>query len=72
MFVLAYNDNTHMNSPRTYALPRVKLTKFNVLVDDRNFCDQPISSGIKKYEELLKMKNLVVYWTLITTKNITQ
>ena len=44
-----------MKSPRTYALRRVKLTKFNALIDGRNFYDQPISSEITKYEELLKL-----------------
>ena len=64
MFVLAYsNDGTaaqvriYMNNRRAYTLPWVKLTKFNVLVDGRNFYDQPISSDTKKYEELLKMTN---------------
>ena len=40
---------------RTYVLPRVKLTKFNVLMDGRNFYDHSISSDIRKYEELLKL-----------------
>ena len=59
MFVLAYiNDGDsriYMNSPRTYALPRVDLTKFNVLIDGRNIYDQLVPSKIKKYEELLKL-----------------
>ena len=56
LFVLAYDGaTTHMNSPRRYTLPRVKLTKFNVLIDGRNFYDQSISSEITKYEELLKL-----------------
>ena len=60
--VLAYRNQggillgqIFMKNPRAYSLPRVKLTKFNVLIDGRNFCDQPISSDIKKYEELLKL-----------------
>ena len=44
-----------MNSPRSYALPRIDLTKFNVLIDGRNFYDQPISSKANKNEELLKL-----------------
>ena len=61
LFVLAYdietaNEIINMNSPRRCALPRVKLTKFSVLIDGKNFHDQPISSDIKKYEELLKPK----------------
>ena len=62
LFVLAYNDHgptlngkIYMNSSKSYSLPRVKLSKFNVLIDGRNFYDQPISFDIKKYEELLKL-----------------
>ena len=60
MVVLAYDGETankiiHMNSPRRYALPRVNLTKFNVLVDGKKFYDQPISDKITKYEELIRL-----------------
>ena len=44
-----------MNSPRSYALQRLTLNKFTVLINGKNFYDQTISSGIKKYEELLKL-----------------
>ena len=44
-----------MKNPRSYALPRVKLTKFNVLIDGLGYYDNLISSEIKKYEELLKL-----------------
>ena len=36
-------------------LPRVGITKHNVLIDGRNFCDQPISDKIKKYDEIRKI-----------------
>ena len=44
-----------MNHPRSYTLPRVNLTKFNVLIDGRSFYDQPISDEITKYDELIKL-----------------
>ena len=44
-----------MNSPRRYTLPRVNLTKFNILIDGRNFYDQSISDKIKKSKELIKL-----------------
>ena len=61
LFVLAYDDTNNgankveRNSHQKYFLPRVNLTKFNVLVDGRNFYDQPISDQIKKYDELRKL-----------------
>ena len=59
LFVLAYtndgNGRIYMKSSRTYALARVNLAKPNVLIDGRNFYDQPISDKITKYEELIKL-----------------
>ena len=36
-------------------LPRVDITNYNVLIDGRNFHDQPISDQIKKYDEFRKI-----------------
>ena len=51
LFVFAYEDlggkKIYMNSPKTYVFPRVKLAKFNILIDGRNLYDQPIYSDIK-------------------------
>ena len=59
LFVLCYpnygNGTVRMNSPRTYAFPRIELTKFNVLIHCRNFYEQPVSDKITKFEELLKV-----------------
>ena len=36
-------------------LPRVDITNYNVLIDGRNFYDQPINDQIKKYDEIRKI-----------------
>ena len=61
LFVLG-NDNTEngnnrveRNSHQKNFLPRINLTKFNVLVDGRNFYDQPVSDQIRKDDELRKL-----------------
>ena len=61
MFVLAF-DNTYngdnkveRNSHRKYFLPRVGITNYNVLIDGRNFYDQPINDQIEKYDEIKKI-----------------
>ena len=46
LFVMAYNGQ------RKYYLPRISLNKYNVIIDGRNFYDNPIESDIKKYREL--------------------
>ena len=57
LFVLVFNNTdsnanqVERNSHRKYFLPRVDITTCNVLIDGRNFYDQPISDKIKKYDE---------------------
>ena len=58
LFVMAYDNNT-ANRPTTngqqkYFLPRIDLNKYNVIIDGRNFHDNPIESDIEKYRELKK------------------
>ena len=61
LFVLAF-DNTENGDKkvkrdchRKYFLPRVDITNCNVLIDGRNFYDQPINNQIKKYDESRKI-----------------
>ena len=61
LFVLAF-DNTEngsikveRDSHRKYFIPRVNITNYNVLIDGRNFSDQPINDQIKKYDEIRKI-----------------
>ena len=42
------------NSQQKYYLPRIDLKKYNVIIDGRNFYDNPIESDIEKYRELKK------------------
>ena len=56
MFVLAFNNTDNAkkiqrNSHRKYILP----TNYNVLIDGRNFYDQPINDQIKQYDEIRKI-----------------
>ena len=69
MFVLAFNDtavnvpndpinNTNnrveRNSNTKYFLPTVNITNYNVLINGRNFYDQPINDLITQYDEIRK------------------
>ena len=66
MFLLVFNNNTlangndglnrvKRNSQRKYFLPRVNITNYNVLVDERNFYGQPVNSQIKMYDNIGKI-----------------
>ena len=58
LFVLAYgreNDDATENSHRKYFLLRMKIKKYNIEIDGRNFYDQSINDSIKQYDEIRKI-----------------
>ena len=61
MFVLAFNNidgdakKIERKNHRKYFLPRVYITNYNVLIDRRNFYDQPINDIVKQYDEIRKI-----------------
>ena len=58
LFVMAYDrtaDQSTRNGRKKYYLPRIGLNKYNVIIDGRNFYDNPIESDIEKYRELKKV-----------------
>ena len=56
LFVMAYRANGQptRNRQQKYYLPRTDLEKY-VIIDGRNFYDNPIESDIEKYRELKKV-----------------
>ena len=61
LFVLAYfiadggNDEAGIKNNKKYFLPRGEIKNYNVLIDGRNFYDQPINDLIKQYDEIRKV-----------------
>ena len=58
LFVMAYNranGQPTRNGQQKYYLPRIDLEKYNVIIDRRNFYDNPIENDIEKYRELKKV-----------------
>ena len=58
LFIMAYSrvaGQPDRNSQQKYYLPRIDLKKYNVIIDGRNFYDNPIESDIEKYRELKKV-----------------
>ena len=54
MAYLRGGDNPDRNNRRKYYLPRSNLNKYNVIIDGRNFYDNPIERDVEKYRELKK------------------
>ena len=61
LFVVAFDNinngdgKVKRDSHRKYFLPRVDITNYNVLIDDRNFYDQPTNDQITRYDEIRKV-----------------
>ena len=50
LFVLAYNNDANkiaVNSHQRYFLARIKIENYDIEIDERNLCDQPINDLIK-------------------------
>ena len=59
LFVLAVqntdgDEKVERNSTRKYFFSIINITNYNVLIDGRNFNDQPINDLIKQYHEIRK------------------
>ena len=67
LFVLAFDSTNNSdkkverNSHRKYFLPRVNITNYNVLIDGRNFYDQPTikPESMMKLEKLQQEKEMI-------------
>ena len=54
-FVLSFENEDDRTSHSTYYLPKVEIKDYNVMIDGRNFFDQPINSMTKTYENIRKI-----------------
>ena len=57
LFVLSFKDGDVRESYKQYYLPTVEIKDYNVLIDGRNFFDQPIKNDLKAYDNTRKMGN---------------
>ena len=58
LFVMAYsrvNNQPTRDGQQQYYLPRIDVNKYNVIIDGRNFYDNPIESDVEKYRELKRV-----------------
>ena len=55
LFVLSFENGDDRTSHSTYFLPKVKLKDYSVMIDGKNFFDQPINSDLKTYENIRRI-----------------
>ena len=48
-------NGANRDSYRRFYLPRISITNYNVVIDGRNFYDEPINSDERQYDELRKV-----------------
>ena len=55
LFVLSFENEDDRTSHSTYYLPKVEIKDYNVMIDGKNFFDQPINSMTKTYGNIRKI-----------------
>ena len=55
LFVLSFENENDRTSHSTYYLPKEEINDYNVMIDGRNYFDQPINSLTKTYENIRKI-----------------
>ena len=53
--MLPFENENDRTSHSTYHLPKVEIKDYNVMINVRNFFDQPINSTSKTYENIRKI-----------------
>ena len=55
LFVLAFENDTQRTSHSDYYLPNVEIKNYNVMINEENFFDQPITNDKVTYENIRKI-----------------
>ena len=55
LFVLAFQNNTQRTRRKRYYLPNVEIKDYNVMIDGKNFFDQPVKNDKVTYENIRKI-----------------
>ena len=55
LFVLSFENENDTTSHSTYYLSKVEIKDYNVVIDGRNFFDQPINNMNKTYDNIRKI-----------------
>ena len=55
LFVLAFKNDVQRTSNKRYYLPNVEIKDYNVMIDGKNFFDQPVKNDKVTYENIRKI-----------------
>ena len=65
LFVLAFENDAQRTSNKNFCIPNVEIKDYNVMIDGKNFFDQPIKNNKVTYENIRKIAESIkkcVYW----------
>ena len=60
LFVLTFENENDRTLHSTYYFPKVEMKYYNVMIDGRNFFDQPINSMTKTYKIVLRLSSNMI------------
>ena len=52
LFILSFKDNDGRKNHKQYYLPTVEVKDYNLMINERNFFDQPIRNDLKTYDNI--------------------
>ena len=55
LFVLAFEDDAQRISNKRYYIPNVEIKDYNVMIDGKNFFDQPVKNNKVTYKNIRKI-----------------
>ena len=55
LFVLSFEDKNVQESYKRYFLPTVEIKDYNVMINGRNFFDQPVKSDLRTSDNIRKI-----------------
>ena len=55
LFVLAFEDDDQRLSNKRYCIPNVEIKDYDVMIDGKNFFDQPVKNDKVTYENIRKI-----------------
>ena len=55
LFVLAFENDEQRASNKRYYIPNVEIKDYNVMIDGKNFFDQPVKNDKTTYENIIKI-----------------
>ena len=55
IFIFPFENNAHQKGYKQYFDPTVEIKDYNVMIDEKNFFDQPVKSDLRIHENIRKI-----------------